>query len=792
VAQWAALAAEHQKRSDEHTRALEAGRTRRADLTARTEEERQATLLQQERFDQQRLAERLLADAQQGQSAEAWETARTAAANAVSLAERLCQLASDVKQTRGALQLVETRVATQEQEAGRLRGVREAQSLALKARIAEVQARSEALDLQRQLQDLAGRRHLLRDGEPCPLCGAREHPHGAEAAPGDEGLRRANDLLGAARRAEAEARDAVQQAEVALTRAETERSAADQNAADLRQRLATLREQQRQTAASLHLAAFEEGSDATRIRDEAQERLAGVDASRVRQRACEHELHRAREAAAEAERRAAGARTAAATAAALDEQARSTIALSARALEAAAEAATGAHTRLSAAIRELPVELATPSSAEQGLLRLRARLVSYQETQDRHAVLQTELGNLRAALRERRQHLEELQGRATQATTRREEAERLHRETQEARRQRFGERSPAAEETAFRDALQGRSRRLQACATAAEDARTALVRALTALDHLRTQRATSTAQRDALEQEIRNAVAANGLGSIEDVRAALLPRAEAQTLVERRETLARDLLTLDTRISSSETARSTFTVDAVADAGAVNAVEAALRDANEAERRAGDALAALDLCLKQDDDVRARLASLQETLSLKEKEAARWHRLSELIGSASGTVFARFAQGLTLDQLVRRANAHLAHLNRRYALKRSDEGPLELQVVDHFQFDATRPMASLSGGESFLVSLALALGLSELASGRVAIESLFIDEGFGTLDAETLDVAMCALENLRTRGKTIGVISHVDAMKDRIRTQIVVRKLTAGRSTVEVVSIRDS
>lgn len=111
---------------------------------------------------------------------------------------------------------------------------------------------------------------------------------------------------------------------------------------------------------------------------------------------------------------------------------------------------------------------------------------------------------------------------------------------------------------------------------------------------------------------------------------------------------------------------------------------------------------------------------------------------------------------------------------------------LELEIIDHYQGDVTRPMRSLSGGESFLASLALAVGLSELASGRTAIESLFIDEGFGSLDPATLETAMAALEGLQTNGKTIGVISHVDAMKERISTQIQVQKRDGGRSTLEV------
>ncbi|MDB5263977.1 MAG: ATP-binding cassette family protein, partial [Adhaeribacter sp.] len=112
---------------------------------------------------------------------------------------------------------------------------------------------------------------------------------------------------------------------------------------------------------------------------------------------------------------------------------------------------------------------------------------------------------------------------------------------------------------------------------------------------------------------------------------------------------------------------------------------------------------------------------------------------------------------------------------------------LDLQIVDTYQADAIRPMTTLSGGESFLVSLALALGLSDLAGRQAQIGSLFIDEGFGTLDAETLDTAISALENLQASGKMIGIISHVEALKERISTQIQVIKMTGGTSQLRVV-----
>ncbi len=152
--------------------------------------------------------------------------------------------------------------------------------------------------------------------------------------------------------------------------------------------------------------------------------------------------------------------------------------------------------------------------------------------------------------------------------------------------------------------------------------------------------------------------------------------------------------------------------------------------------------------------------------------------LHSLIGSQSGDKFRKFAQGLTLDNLIYLANKQLQNLHGRYELKRKQSEGLELSVLDTWQGDIARDTKTLSGGESFLVSLALALALSDLVSHKTSIDSLFLDEGFGTLDNETLDIALDALDNLNASGKMIGVISHIDAMKERIPTQIKVKKMS--------------
>ncbi|MBX8515986.1 AAA family ATPase [Pseudomonas cichorii] len=189
--------------------------------------------------------------------------------------------------------------------------------------------------------------------------------------------------------------------------------------------------------------------------------------------------------------------------------------------------------------------------------------------------------------------------------------------------------------------------------------------------------------------------------------------------------------------------------------------------------------------LSEDEQRRNANSELQERIALATGEYQRWARLAALIGSAEGDKFRKIAQAYNLDLLVHHANAQLRQLVRRYRLKRGGS-MLGLLVLDTEMGDELRSVHSLSGGETFLVSLALALGLASMASSTLRIESLFIDEGFGSLDPESLQLAMDALDGLQAQGRKVGVISHVQEMHERIPVQIKVRRQGNGLSTIEV------
>jgi len=205
----------------------------------------------------------------------------------------------------------------------------------------------------------------------------------------------------------------------------------------------------------------------------------------------------------------------------------------------------------------------------------------------------------------------------------------------------------------------------------------------------------------------------------------------------------------------------------------------------EEQRVAKEASDAARAVILSDDERRRSNLTLAEQLEKQRSAADPWFKLNDLIGSKEGDKFRMIAQRRTLDVLLGYANRQLAQLSARYRLERLPES-LNLIVIDRDMGDERRSVHSLSGGESFLVSLALALGLASLTSNRMRIESLFIDEGFGSLDPETLNIAMGALMHLEAQGRKVGVISHVTEMTDAIPVQIKVVKGRSGTSRIVV------
>lgn len=210
---------------------------------------------------------------------------------------------------------------------------------------------------------------------------------------------------------------------------------------------------------------------------------------------------------------------------------------------------------------------------------------------------------------------------------------------------------------------------------------------------------------------------------------------------------------------------------------------------------------------KEADDLSQKIGANNQTLKSnaenlnnssnkqKEKEkqeaiCSKWGNINELIGSADGKKYRNFAQALTFEHLIGLSNKQLQKMSDRYILKRTGDidNPFELSVIDIFQNSVERTVNNLSGGEKFILSLSLALGLSNMASKNMRIDTMFIDEGFGTLDSGYLDVALNVLSNLQSEGKIIGVISHLTELKERITTHIEIVQSGNGYSKIQITN----
>ena len=266
-------------------------------------------------------------------------------------------------------------------------------------------------------------------------------------------------------------------------------------------------------------------------------------------------------------------------------------------------------------------------------------------------------------------------------------------------------------------------------------------------------------------------------------QAARLPAATREALARQAAALDQQTLTLHTRQQDRAARFATLTAQSADDPD--TATLQARQEADEHTRQQHQqTLAANQHRLAEHERARERLAAQQQAIAKQAAETRRWQNLHELIGAADGKKYRNYAQSLTFASVIAQANRQLVQLSDRYLLTADPARPLELNIIDNYQGGETRSAKNLSGGESFIVSLALALGLAQMSGENMQIDTLFLDEGFGTLDEETLDSALETLAQLRTHGKHIGIISHVAALTERIATRIQITPQNGGNSII--------
>ncbi len=350
----------------------------------------------------------------------------------------------------------------------------------------------------------------------------------------------------------------------------------------------------------------------------------------------------------------------------------------------------------------------------------------------------------------------------------------------------FGEKDPASEREALLKAIESAENELATARHEANQAREGLALTQQRLESQTAQLALGKQQLQELEKSLEDGMKKAGFDTLEALRSAILPSQEAEQIEAIAEQIKLREVAVRQEARLAEEALNAAIAMQKTEATEAELVEK-LRFLETALQAAQQEIGALNQQLKDNENRKSEGEAILQKIESQRLVFNRWAAVHDLIGSHDGAKFRKFAQGLTLQKLVQLANVHLANLYGRYVVIKRPGEDLELDIVDTYQADNVRSMMTLSGGESFLVSLSLALGLSDLAGRNANIRSLFIDEGFGTLDEQTLDLAISTLENLQSQGKTIGIISHVKELKERIPTQIKVLKKGGGTSVVEIV-----
>jgi exonuclease SbcC len=279
-----------------------------------------------------------------------------------------------------------------------------------------------------------------------------------------------------------------------------------------------------------------------------------------------------------------------------------------------------------------------------------------------------------------------------------------------------------------------------------------------------------------------------GFSSIHELSSHLLDEATVNSLMQKQDQLKNAQVKIETEIKTLKTELEIKSkLDSKPDLS-LDSLERIIFEQKTLLENHQETITKNQQLIKRDDEDRNLVKSKEKAISKLNEELEKWALLNKMIGDANGHKFANFAQGLTLQNLLAFANRRLSNLSDRYLLDKP-ENDGALIVIDKYQGNTSRSVTTLSGGESFLISLALALGLSDMASKNVALDCLFIDEGFGTLDPESLESALNTLEKLQSESqKTVGVISHVEALKERIDVQVKLIKNAQGYSQIEILS----
>ncbi|MCB9413637.1 MAG: AAA family ATPase [Actinobacteria bacterium] len=654
----------------------------------------------------------------------------------------------------------------------------------------EVVRLEERVRLLAQIGSLEEARKDLRDGHECPLCGSLDHPYALGNVPEPS---EAEDELRTAKRALDGVRGEVQRVAVELAGLVREAAEiAERQAAAESARVESL-ENLKDSCRQLELDVPDDAQAADALldtlagmRDEVVERLATTSATITSVEEIDEKINDARDAfdrAATALSEAKQTATAAAFEAnrATAEVSRLEGELWLRETEYAEQ-----FVQLAGSLADYGVQLGEaddPLDFDEVADALRTRRDTWQQREGQARELTNAVSDLTAAATHRATAIADKQSDISESEQHLSALQNDLETTRARRRELFGEKDPNEEETLLAAAVDSAQDELKNAEAAAAETRNALVHLEQRISELTSAIAQRAELLIAQEEAFAQRLADSEFDDEADYLAASMPGDERTAL----EALERELSERRTRLATlrNQTAQELESEQAKAITTAtLDDLQPQLDAAKGAKSEADQEVGRLRQKLADNEQAKDATVGARERVAVRAREYRRWETLHKLIGSGDGKKYRNFAQGLTFEIMISHANRQLQRMTDRYLLRHDDANPLHLSVVDDYQAGEVRSTKNLSGGEGFIVSLALALGLSQMASRNVRVDSLFLDEGFGTLDEDALENALTTLGNLQQDGKMIGIISHVEALKERISAQIVVTPDGGGRSVL--------
>ncbi len=646
------------------------------------------------------------------------------------------------------------------------------QQEALKQQRAQLEPQFRLLD---QMANLSAARQHLQAGQPCPLCGSRDHPFLRESPHQWEKLRGQQCELKAQEQDLSEQRLCY---EKKLAESQGVRKALEEQQRQEQAQLHPLKEALKNACASLSLSPealihrmeetqhelarvqavlekaerLQENRNASQLSlDQHRKRIARIEQALFRAWHRWQAYKRQHEEAQAAEKRLAK-----------QEQAR--------------------RQALNEALQPFGCALRSGESPEALSKALENRRNRWRRHQERENELSQQLLTLDAALRQRAEKIADLETRLQQQEEKVRTLGDQRAELEKARRAVLEDRDPEAEKEALLEVLKEAQQHHRTAQQEEAQAQQAHKTLQTRLDMLETQIRKEEERLTAAWEKFSQRLQQQGF-TLETYRAACLPEEERLALETKAHDLARKESSLKEQVLKNLQALEAIQAKPCTDRS-WSEIQTRLQRLQEAQQRLREEIGALRHRLEENERRKARYQQGQSALATCRQEYERWQQLDQLIGSHDGKKFRNFVQGLTFDFLIQHANQKLAQMTDRYFLMR-DVHQLELQVIDQYQAGTIRSTKNLSGGERFLVSLALALGLSQMASRTIRIDSLFLDEGFGTLDEDALEIALDMLASLRQEGKIIGLISHVPRLRERIATRLRVIPQAGGQSRIQ-------